>query len=115
MAQETPERKCVTGSGKLSGEPVFCMFNVFFDEDLQASLLRHNNAWTNGMKDWLVQDPTHWKQLVADVPGRLASTNLDGRRRRRRFHLLAAARNERLDVKIQLAVSTPFTTQLHDA
>ena len=76
VAQETRERKSVTGSGNLSGEPVFCMLNVFFGEDLEASLLRHNNAWTNGMKEWLVQDPTHWKQLLADVPGRPASTNL---------------------------------------
>ena len=75
LAQETRERKSVTGSGKCDGEYVFCLFNVLFQEDFEASLLRHNNVWTNGMKSWHVDEPSHWKKLLEDVPRRPESSN----------------------------------------
>ena len=34
----------------------------------QSALVRHYNAWCNGMKEWLLKAPDHWQKMLANVP-----------------------------------------------
>ena len=70
LAQETQGPSKVTGSGRLSDEPVLFNFNVYASDTHEAELVRHSHAWLNGMKEWLNRDPYHWAILLADVSGR---------------------------------------------
>ena len=51
LALETQKPNKVTGSGQLSDEPVFFLFNVYAGNSHESSLARHSHAWLNGLKD----------------------------------------------------------------